>query len=131
MADRLRTGPSLVALREDLELIDRAIVLLLAERIHTAGMAIRCRSQVDGQVASPAQEARVLARAREWGATLGLSDDLTDTVFRALLEEGKVRFLESVAPHLRPSSSQLGARTRVSVPPSAIPLARARVSAPA
>ena len=131
MADRPRTGPSLVALRRDLELIDRTIVLLLAERIGTAGMAIRCRSQVDGQVANPAQEARVLARAREWGASLGLSDELTDSVFRAVLEEGKVQFLAAVAAHVRPSSPPLGARSRVRAPPPAVPEARTKVTAPA
>jgi len=131
MADRPRTGPSLVALRRDLELIDRTIVLLLAERISTAGRAIRCRAQLDGQVANPAQEARVLARAREWGASLGLSDELTDTVFRALLEEGKEQYVASVAPRLHLSSPPAGTKSRGLVPASALPVARAKVSAPA
>ncbi|HYB78855.1 MAG TPA: chorismate mutase [Thermoplasmata archaeon] len=131
MADRTRAGSSLTALREDLELIDRAIVLLLAERIHTAGKAIRCRSHLDGRVANPAQEARVLARAREWGASLGLSGELTNTVFRAMIEEGKERYLEALGPLVPPDLPQLDRKLRHSGPVPVVSVLRAKVSAPA
>jgi len=131
MVDRPGAGSSLAAIRQDLELIDRAIVLLLAERISTAGMAIRCRSQFDGRVTNPAQEARVLTRAREWGASLGISADLTDTVFRALVEEGKERYLAALGPSVRPSSSHFEGRHRAPLPVGSVSVARARVPAPA
>lgn len=83
---------SLPALRAEIEQIDRAIVALLAARLDAAGAAIRLRSRLDGRIENPTQEARVLARARKWGATLGLPAAVTNTVFRTLIDEGKARF---------------------------------------
>jgi len=131
MADRPRPGPTLAEVRQDLELIDRAIVLLLAERIRTAGIAIHCRSQFDGRVAHPVQEARVLARAREWGVSLRLSEELTDTIFRALIEEGKEQYLASLRLTVRSSSSPFEAKVPTPGLTPPVPVPRARATPPA
>ena len=105
MVDVSSADPTLVSVRRDLEQIDRAIVLLLAARVDAASTAIRLRFRRDGRVANPAQEARVLARARGWAKDIGVSSDLTDSVFRALLEAGKARFRSE------PRSSALAAES--------------------
>jgi len=131
MVDAPPAGPTLVSVRRDLEQIDRAIVLLLAARVDAASTAIRLRSRLDGRIANPAQEARVLARAREWAKDLGLSPDLTDSIFRAILEAGKARFAstahspESTARSLTDRGHPVRASSHRIVP--SVP--RARVSA--
>jgi chorismate mutase len=84
--------PTLASVRRDLEQIDRAIVLLVAARIDAACSAIRLRAQSDGQVANPAQEGRVIARAQGWAEQLGVSPELAEKVFRAIIEAGKARY---------------------------------------
>ena len=73
MVVRSKVAPSLVAIRRDLEEIDRALVLLVAARVEAAGTAIRLRSQGNGRIADPAQEERVIARAEGWAEQAGLS----------------------------------------------------------
>lgn len=131
MVDSSPAAPSLAAVRRDLEQIDRAIVVLMAARIDAARTAIRCRSRLDGRIANPAQEARVLARAQAWGEPLGLSPTLTETVFRAIVEEGKARFASEADASVRGSPSSAPGHARVTVPArrSSGSLARAGTSA--
>jgi chorismate mutase len=107
MVDASPAGPSLDSVRRDLEQIDRAIVLLVAARLDAACTAIRCRSRQDGRIASPAQEARVLARARGWGKEFGLSPELTNTIFRAMVDAGKARFASGAGSSVSTTSSSV------------------------
>ncbi|HYA55090.1 MAG TPA: chorismate mutase [Thermoplasmata archaeon] len=92
MVRRHDTADPLESVRRDLARIDRAIVLLVAARIEAAVEAIRLRSQRDGRVASPAQEVRVLERARRWAVELGVSPEVIEVIFRAVIESGKERY---------------------------------------
>jgi chorismate mutase len=125
------SGPSLESVRRDLEQIDRAIVLLVAARLEAACAAIRCRSRRDGRVANPAQEARVLARARAWGREFGLSPELTNTIFRAMVDAGKARFVSGTgaSASATPSSPARERRVRALVQRAATPLSHAGVPA--
>ena len=78
-------------MRHDIEEIDRAIVLLVAARVEAACTAIRYRTEGGAEVTDPIQESRVLARARGWADQAGLSPELVETIFRAMLEAGKER----------------------------------------
>jgi isochorismate pyruvate lyase len=88
---------SLSSIRRELEEIDRSIILLVAARVDAACTAIRLRSQENGVVSDPAQEERVVARARRWAEQAGLSPILAETIFRAVVEAGKDRFTTSTA----------------------------------
>jgi chorismate mutase len=83
----------LVALREEIESVDRSITLLLAARVDAAQRAIRWRSTQTTRIVDPEQEGRVLRRSRDWAIELGLPPKLVDHLFRALIAEGKARFL--------------------------------------
>jgi chorismate mutase len=93
MVARAKVAPSLLSVRRDLEEIDRAIVLLVAARVEAAGTAIRLRSEGNGRVSDPAQERRVIARAQGWAEQAGLSPARMRTIFRAVVEAGKDRFV--------------------------------------
>ncbi|MGP8158802.1 MAG: chorismate mutase [Thermoplasmata archaeon] len=98
MVVRSKVAPSLVAIRRDLEEIDRALVLLVAARVEAAGTAIRLRSQGNGRIADPAQEERVIARAEGWAEQAGLSPARMRTIFRAVVESGKERYATESGP---------------------------------
>jgi len=132
MVDRTGPDPSLVSLRRDLEKIDRAIVLLVAARVDAACSAIRLRSQKEGRVADPAQEERVIVRAKEWADQLGVSTTLTETIFRAIVESGKEKFVRSSAASPVPAVRLHGSgRVHGKVPAHRPlpPLVRARAAA--
>jgi chorismate mutase len=98
--------PTLASVRRDLEEIDRGIVLLVAARVDAACTAIRLRSGKEGRIADPSQEHRVISRAQAWAQEVGLSPALTETIFRAMIEQGKERFGARAPPagsvdHLR------------------------------
>jgi len=115
MVVRSKVAPSLVAIRRDLEEIDRALVLLVAARVEAAGTAIRLRSQGDGRIADPAQEERVITRAQQWAEQAGLSPARMRTIFRAVVESGKERYAtESGRGRARTGSTRMRrtARTR-------------------
>jgi chorismate mutase len=67
------------------------LVLLVAARVDAACSAIRIRSELDGPLSDPAQEAVVIARAQVWAKRAGLSPTLAETIFRAVLTAGKER----------------------------------------
>ena len=98
MAKRAVAPRSLASLRRDLEEIDRAIVLLVAARVESACTAIRFRVENGEGVSHPVQEARVIARAREWAGELGVSPIAVETIFRAIVRAGKERFAATVMP---------------------------------
>jgi len=108
MGTRPSATPTLASVRKDLEQIDRAIVLLVAARIDAACSAIRLRSQTDGQVANPAQERRVTARAQGWAEEVGMSPVLAEKIFRAIIDAGKERYMtltKTETPTRRTSAS--------------------------
>ena len=109
MPRRVEPPRSLLAVRHELEEIDRALVFLVAARVEKAAIAIRIRSDRDGPVSDPAQEEVVLARARGWAGKAGIPSDLVETIFRAMLGAGKEHFAASRDP---PSSGAPTARPR-------------------
>jgi chorismate mutase len=89
---------SLARRRQEIESVDRSIVLLLAARLDAAQRAIRVRVAHDRQTTDLAQERRVLQRSRAWAQELGLPEKLVETLFRTLIEEGKARFQGGDSP---------------------------------
>jgi chorismate mutase len=83
---------SLAGIRQEIESVDRSIVLLLSARLEAADRAIRARVAHERDVTNLAQEHRVLLRARTWAEELGVPRALVEDLFRSLLEEGKARF---------------------------------------
>jgi chorismate mutase len=88
-------APSLLAVRREIERIDRALVLLVAARVEAACSAIRIRSETDGQISDSVQEELVIARAQAWAEQVGISPTFVETMFRAVLAAGKERFRAS------------------------------------
>jgi chorismate mutase len=133
MVVRSKAAPSLVAIRHDLEEIDRAIVLLVAVRVEAAGTAIRLRSLGNGQISDPAQEERVIARAQGWAEQAGLSPACMRTIFRAVVESGKDRFTTESRRSRAPTGSsgaRRSARTRGRSSPHRGRSSRSRSSVP-
>ncbi|HYA70354.1 MAG TPA: chorismate mutase [Thermoplasmata archaeon] len=133
MVNHSSVPPPLASVRRDLERIDRAIVILVAARLDAACSAIRLRSQIDGRVADPSQEGRVIARARVWAEQLGVSPVLIEELFRAIVEAGKHRYSSRTVP-LAPSRRSAGtrhARVHVPSPRAASTWARSSPSSPA
>jgi chorismate mutase len=89
---------SLSRIRQEIESVDRSIVLLLAARLEAADRAIRARAAHDRHVTDREQERRVLVRGRTWAEELGLPRPLVENLFRSLLEEGKARYLSAEGP---------------------------------
>ena len=91
MSDAEGTAVPLEEVRARLEEIDRDLLRLVAARLEAANLAIRIRIEQGEEVCDPAQERRVLARARRWADEAGLPPALVETIFRALIEAGKER----------------------------------------
>ncbi len=89
MSHSVAPGIALEELRAELEGIDRTILLLLAERIHTARRAVELRRRHGAGATDLGQESRVLKRARGWAESLGVPPLLVDRLLRGLIEEGK------------------------------------------
>lgn len=103
-----RPAPSTLAmLRQEIECIDRQIVLLLAARLDAAGRAIRVRTARPGSITDRSQEVRILERSHVWASELGLPPTLVDNLFRSLVEEGKARFLRGEEPPESPGVTVL------------------------
>ncbi len=83
---------SLDRIRQQIERVDRSIVMMLAARLATAQQALRLRAGHDGNLTDQKQERRVLARSRMWAEDLGVPPALVEDLFRSLVEEGKARF---------------------------------------
>lgn len=122
--------PSLVSVRRDLEQIDRAIVLLVAARIEAACSAIQLRSERGGDIADPAQEERVIARAQDWAEQVGLSPVLAEAIFRSVVEAGKDRFATLKRPLVSSTQPRKTGRARGRFPSRRIADALPRSSAP-
>lgn len=110
MVSRGERGRSLASLRRDLEEIDRAIVIMVAARVEAACAAIEFRTQHGATVIDPAQEARVIARAKKWATQVGVSPALVEAIFRAVVDAGKERYAATNRPPVR------GSRPRGTVP---------------
>lgn len=83
---------SLDRVRNEIESVDRSIVLLLAARLDAARRALSLRAPSEHRVTDPGQERQVLSRAQAWAQDLGLPAPLVEGLFRALIEEGKARY---------------------------------------
>lgn len=119
MSEAVHVAPSLLAARREIEEIDRVLVLLVAARVDAACSAIRIRSESDGPLSDPVQEAVVIARAQVWAKRAGLSPALAETIFRAVLAAGKDRVATSRGPHETVSKStheRVSSRARHRVP---------------
>lgn len=89
---------SLTQVRQEIESVDRSIVLLLAARLDAADRAIRARIGRDRHVTDREQERRILVRSGTWAEELGVPRSLVENLFRSLIEEGKARFLSAESP---------------------------------
>jgi len=89
---------SLARLRTEIESIDREIVLLIAARLEAADRALQLRVIRGRPITDPDQERRVLGRARAWAEADDVPAALVERLFRALVEEGKSRFLTGRPP---------------------------------
>ena len=101
--------PSLDELREEIARLDHLLIRLVATRLRVAQRAIRTRTSVGGDVSDPAQERRVVDRARRWALESGVPPELVDRLFRELMESAKSG----------------AARATLSPPPSRTPAPRA------
>ena len=90
-----RERDPLARVRQEIESVDRTIVLLLAARLDAARRALQLRLARDHRLTDREQEGRVRERGREWAEELGVSPELVDHLFGALMEEGKARFRRS------------------------------------
>jgi len=111
MSSRPSASRTLGSIRDDLERIDRSIVLLVAARIEAACAAIQVRTEQGEPVTNPTQEARVLARAEEWALELGVSPVVAKAIFRAIVHAGKARFEASRTAHLPAVAVRRSARS--------------------
>lgn len=89
---------SLLRLREEIESVDRSIVLLLAARLRAAQRALRVRALHGAPLTDDLQERRVLVRGHRWARELGVPEALVDHLLRTLMEEGKARHRRGEAP---------------------------------
>ncbi len=81
--------PSLDDLREEIARIDHLLIRLVATRLRVAQRAIRTRTRQGGDVSDPAQERRVVDRARRWALESGVPPELVDRLVRELMESAK------------------------------------------
>jgi chorismate mutase len=93
---------SLARLRQEIESVDRSIVLLLAARLDAARRAIRLRAGGQCRMTDRDQERRVFLRSLAWAEELRLPPKLVENLFRSLIEEGKARFLSEESPPAPP-----------------------------
>ncbi len=103
MVARARRSASLDRVRNEIESIDRSIVLLLAARLDAAQRALRVRAPSESRLTDRAQERRVLGRAHAWARELDLPAPLVEAVFRTLIEEGKARYEGRRHSELKPA----------------------------
>ena len=101
MTEPARLPPALIEVRARLEEIDHALLLLVAARLEAADLAIRIRTARGEKVSDPAQERRVLTRARLWAEEADLPPALAETILRAVIDAGKER-AELVQNRTRP-----------------------------
>ncbi len=69
--------------------MDHLLIRLVATRLRVAQRAIRTRTSQGGNVSDPAQERRVVDRARRWALESGVPPELVDRLFRELMESAK------------------------------------------
>ena len=84
---------ALLRIRQEIENVDRSILLLIAARLDAAERAIRLRTAGRHRITDREQERRVFLRSQTWAEELGLSPKLVEALFRSLIGEGKARFL--------------------------------------
>ncbi|HLN50975.1 MAG TPA: chorismate mutase [Thermoplasmata archaeon] len=103
----------LARIRQEIESVDRSIVLLLAARLDAARRAIRVRARVQNRLTDTEQERRIFQRTQDWAEELRLPPKLVESLFRSLIEEGKARYLSEEALPDSPVVTVLLSRPRV------------------
>ena len=83
---------TLAELRREIARLDRSLVVLMAARLDAAERAIRLRSERTGRLTDPAQERRILERARRWADELDVPPGVVERLFPELVAAGKRRF---------------------------------------
>jgi chorismate mutase len=89
---------ALAQVRQEIESVDRSIVMMLAARLGAADRAIRARVAHDRPVTDREEERRILLRSRTWAEEFGVPRPLVENLFRSLVEEGKARYLSAEGP---------------------------------
>ncbi len=119
--------PSLGELREEIARLDHLLIRLVANRLKVAQRAIRTRTSLGGDVSDPAQERRVVDRARRWALESGVPPELVDRLFRELMESAKSGVARAAPSPPRPPTPA----ARVPGLPSEGPAERPPMRAPA
>lgn len=87
--DAVTSPPSLDELRAEIARIDHLLVRIVAVRLRTAKRAIRSRTSAGEGLSDPAQERRVVDRARRWALEAGVPPELLDQIVRSIMEAAK------------------------------------------
>jgi isochorismate pyruvate lyase len=72
-------------IREEMDAIDRQIVALIARRVEYVRAAAQFKASA-ATVAAPERVAAVLQTRREWAEAAGLSGDVIEGIYRALVD---------------------------------------------
>ena len=76
---------SLTEIRDEMDAIDRQIVALIARRVEYVRAAAQFKTSA-ATVAAPERVAAVLQTRREWAEAAGVSGDVVEGIYRALVE---------------------------------------------
>ena len=87
MRGRNRRDTVLAPLREEIGGIDRALLLLVAERRDRVARLMQVKQRYRLPLIDPAQERKVRNRGQRWANELGLSAMMADQLFRLVLRE--------------------------------------------
>ncbi|HET6622183.1 MAG TPA: chorismate mutase [Dongiaceae bacterium] len=85
MQNRRKRCASMAEVRAEIDALDRAIVALLADRLHYIGEAARIKQSRD-EVRDEARVADVLAKVRDEARRLGADPEVIARAYRTLIE---------------------------------------------
>ena len=74
---------------------------LVSQRIEMVERAWRAKAELGLPLVDAPQEERVYARARRWARQYQLSPAAVEQLFRAIVDEGKLRALRDARPRTR------------------------------
>lgn len=113
-SNRAGHGSGVAEGREELQKIDRELVLLLAARLRTVERLWRVKRDLGLPLEAREQERKVRTRARGWAVEEGIDPDLVERVFEIVVAHGKARAVrelggpEVLAPRTRSTSPVRG-----------------------
>ena len=123
-----RRDTVLAPLREEIGGIDRALLLLVAERRDRVARLMQVKQRYRLPLIDPAQERRVRNRGQRWANELGLSATMADQLFRLVLREctpAAVRLEREISEWAR-SSTPLAASPSEEWPTTVVPSSASR-----